>query len=76
MDYQKITELLVKLILLSRQESVSIERRMAASEAFYLYSELIDRRTDSVYYNQIKNDFIKAMELVKYNPLEYLNALN
>lgn len=75
MDYQKTTELLVKLILLSRQESVHPVRRSAAADAAYLYSELIYRDVDSMHYKQIKSDFVNAINNLKYNPEEYIQAL-
>lgn len=75
MDYQKTTEFLVKLILLSRQESVHPVRRSAAADAAYLYSELIDRDVDSMHYKQIKSDFINAINNLKYNPEEYITSL-
>ena len=75
MDYQKTTELLVKLILLSRQESVHPVRRTAAADAAYLYSELIDRDVDSMHYKQIKSDFINAINNLKYDPGEYITSL-
>ena len=75
MDHQKISELLVKLILLSRQESVHPVRRTAAADAAYLYSELIDRDVDSMHYKQIKSDFINAINILKYDSREYVKAL-
>ena len=75
MDHQKISELLVKLILLSRQESVHSVRRTAAADAAYLYSELIDRDVDSMHYKQIKSDFINAINNLKYDPREYIEVL-
>ena len=75
MDHQKISELLVKLILLSRQESVHPVRRSAAADAAYLYSELIDRDVDSMHYKQIKSDFINAINILKYDSREYVKAL-
>ena len=75
MDYQKISELLVKLILLSRQESVHPVRRSAAADAAYLYSELIDRDVDSMHYKQIKSDFVNAINNLKYDPREYITSL-
>ena len=75
MDHQKISELLVKLILLSRQESVHSVRRTAAADAAYLYSELIDRDVDSMHYKQIKSDFINAINILKYDPREYIEVL-
>ena len=75
MDYQKTTELLVKLILLSRQESVHPVRRSAAADAAYLYSELIYRDVDSMHYKGIKSDFINAINNLKYNPEEYIASL-
>ena len=75
MDHQKISELLVKLILLSRQESVHSVRRSAAADAAYLYSELIDRDVDSMHYKQIKSDFINAINNLKYDPREYITSL-
>ena len=75
MDYQKTTELLVKLILLSRQESVHPVRRSAAADAAYLYSELIDRDVDSMHYKGIKSDFVNAINNLKYNPEEYIASL-
>ena len=75
MDYQKISELLVKLMLLSRQESVHPVRRSAAADAAYLYSELIDRDVDSMHYKQIKSDFINAINNLKYEPVEYIKSL-
>ena len=75
MDYQKITELLTKLVLLSRQESVHPSRRNSAADAAYLYSELIDRDVDSMHYKQIKSDFINAINNLKYDPREYIKAL-
>ena len=75
MDHQKISELLVKLILLSRQESIHPVRRSAAADAAYLYSELIDRGVESMYYEGIKFDFINAINNLKYNPEEYIQAL-
>ena len=75
MDYQKTTELLVKLILLSRQESVHSVRRASAVDAAYLYSELIDRDVDSMHYKQIKSDFINAINNLKYDPREYITSL-
>ena len=75
MDHQKTTELLVKLILLSRQESVHPVRRSAAADAAYLYSELIDRDVDSMHYKQIKSDFVNAINNLKYNPEEYITSL-
>ena len=75
MDHQKISELLVKLILLSRQESVHPVRRSAAADAAYLYSELIDRDVDSMHYKQIKSDFINAINNLKYEPVEYIKSL-
>lgn len=75
MDYQKITELLTKLVLLSRQESVHPVRRSAAADAAYLYSELIDRDVDSMHYKQIKSDFINAINNLKYDSREYIKAL-
>ena len=75
MDHQKISELLVKLILLSRQESVHPVRRSAAADAAYLYSELIDRDVDSMHYKQIKSDFINAINKLKYDSREYVKAL-
>ena len=75
MDYQKISELLVKLILLSRQESVHPVRRSAAADAAYLYSELINRDVDSMHYKQIKSDFISAINNLKYDPREYIKTL-
>ena len=76
MDNQKISELLVKLILLSRQESVHPVRRSAAADAAYLYSDLITRDKESKYFNQIKADFISVMKEVKYDSSEYIMALN
>ena len=76
MDYQKTTELLVKLILLSRQESVHPVRRSAAADAAYLFSELITRDKESKYFNQIKADLISVMKEVKYDSSEYIMALN
>ena len=76
MDHQKISELLVKLILLSRQESVHPVRRSAAADAAYLYSELITRAKESKYFNQIKADLISVMKEVKYDSSEYIMALN
>ena len=75
MDHQKISELLVKLILLSRQESVHPVRRSAAADAAYLYSELIDRDVDSMHYKQIKSDFINAIDNLKYDSREYIKSL-
>ena len=75
MDHQKISELLVKLILLSRQESVHPVRRSAAADAAYLYSELIDRDVDSMHYKQIKSDFINAINILKYDSREYITLL-
>ena len=75
MDYQKITELLTKLVLLSRQESVHPSRRNSAADAAYLYSELIDRDVDSMHYKQIKSDFINAINNLKYDSREYIKAL-
>ena len=75
MDYQKITELLTKLVLLSRQESVHPVRRSAAADAAYLYSELIDRNVDSMHYKQIKSDFINAINILKYDSREYIKSL-
>ena len=75
MDHQKISELLVKLILLSRQESVHPVRRSAAADAAYLYSELIDRNVDSIHYKQIKSDFINAINNLKYDSVEYIKSL-
>ena len=75
MDYQKITELLTKLVLLSRQESVHPSRRNSAADAAYLYSELIDRDVDSMHYKQIKSDFINAINNLKYDSREYVKAL-
>ena len=75
MDYQKITELLTKLVLLSRQESVHPSRRNSATDAAYLYSELIDRDVDSMHYKQIKSDFINAINNLKYDPSEYIKVL-
>ena len=75
MDHQKISELLVKLILLSRQESVHPVRRSAAADAAYLYSELIDRNIDSMHYKQIKSDFINAINILKYDSREYIKSL-
>ena len=75
MDYQKTTELLVKLILLSRQESVHPSRRNSAADAAYLFSELIDRDVDSMHYKQIKSDFINAINNLKYDSREYVKAL-
>lgn len=75
MDYQKISELLVKLILLSRQESIHPVRRSAAADAAYLYSELIDRDVDSMHYKQIKSDFVNAINNLKYNSREYMISL-
>ena len=75
MDHQKVSELLVKLILLSRQESVHPVRRSAAADAAYLYSELIDRDVDSMHYKQIKSDFISAINILKYDPEEYITSL-
>ena len=75
MDHQKISELLVKLILLSRQESVHPSRRSSAADAAYLYSELIDRDVDSMHYKQIKSDFINAINILKYDSREYIKAL-
>ena len=75
MDYQKTTELLVKLILLSRQESVHPSRRNSAADAAYLYSELIDRDVDSMHYKQIKSDFINAINNLKYDSREYITSL-
>ena len=75
MDHQKISELLVKLTLLSRQESVHPVRRSAAADAAYLYSELIDRDVDSMHYKQIKSDFINAINNLKYEPVEYIKSL-
>lgn len=76
MDYQKTTELLVKLILLSRQESVHPSRRNSAADAAYLFSDLITRDKESKYFNQIKADFISVMKEVKYDSSEYIMALN
>ena len=76
MDYQKITELLTKLVLLSRQESVHPSRRNSAADAAYLFSELITRDKESKYFNQIKADFISVMKEVKYDSSEYIMALN
>ena len=75
MDYQKITELLTKLVLLSRQESVHPSRRNSAADAAYLYSELIDRDVDSMHYKQIKSDFINAINNLKYDSREYVKVL-
>ena len=75
MDYQKITELLTKLVLLSRQDSVHPSRRNSAADAAYLYSELIDRDVDSMHYKQIKSDFINAIDNLKYDSREYIKAL-
>ena len=76
MDHQKISELLVKLILLSRQESVHPVRRSAAADAAYLYSDLITREKESKHFNQIKADFVSVMKEVKYDSSEYIMALN
>ena len=75
MDYQKTTDLLVKLILLSRQESVHPVRRTAAADAAYLYSGLINRDVDSMHYKGIKSDFINAINNLKYDPEEYITSL-
>ena len=76
MDYQKITELLTKLVLLSRQESVHPSRRNSAADAAYLFSDLITRDKESKYFNQIKADLISVMKEVKYDSSEYIMALN
>ena len=76
MDYQKITELLTKLVLLSRQESVHPSRRNSAADAAYLFSDLITRDKESKYFNQVKADFISVMKEVKYDSSEYIMALN
>ena len=76
MDHQKISELLVKLILLSRQESVHPSRRNSAADAAYLFSDLTTRDKESKHFNQIKADFISVMKEVKYDSSEYIMALN
>ena len=75
MDHKKVLKLLTNLVLVSNSPAISDERRIAANESVNYYALLIDSTTNGSSYSMLEKSFKKHMDILRYDPTEYLKAL-
>ena len=75
MDHKKVLKLLTNLVLVSNSPAISDERRIAANTSVNYYALLIDSTTNGSSYSMLEASFKKYMEILRYDPTEYLKAL-
>ena len=75
MDHKKVLRLLTNLILVSNSPAISDERRIAANASVNYYALLIDSTTNGSSYSMLETSFKKHMDILRYDPTEYLKAL-
>ena len=75
MDHKKVLRLLTNLILVSNSPAISDERRIAANASVNYYALLIDSTTNGSSYSMLEKSFKKHMDILRYDPVEYLKAL-
>ena len=75
MDHKKVLKLLTNLVLVSNSPAISDERRFAAKMCVNYYALLIDSTTNGSSYSMLEKSFKKYMDILRYDPVEYLKAL-
>ena len=75
MDHKKALKLLTNLVLVSNSPAISDERRVAANASVNYYALLIDSTTNGSSYSMLEKSFKKYMDILRYDPVEYLKAL-
>ena len=75
MDHKKALKLLTNLVLVSNSPAISDERRFAAKMCVNYYALLIDSTTNGSSYSMLEKSFKKYMDILRYDPVEYLKAL-
>ena len=75
MDHKKVLRLLTNLVLVSNSPAISDERRIAANASVNYYALLIDSTTNGSSYSMLETSFKKHMDILRYDPTEYLKAL-
>ena len=75
MDHKKALRLLTNLVLVSNSPAISDERRFSANMCVNYYALLIDSTTNGSSYSMLEKSFKKYMEILRYDPTEYLKAL-
>ena len=75
MDHKKVLKLLTNLVLVSNSPAISDERRIAANTSVNYYALLIDSTTNGSSYSMLEKSFKRHMEILRYDPAEYLKAL-
>lgn len=75
MDNKKALKLLTNLVLVSNSPAISDERRIAANMCVNYYALLIDSTTNGSSYSMLEKSFKKHMDILRYDPVEYLKAL-
>ena len=75
MDHKKVLRLLTNLVMVSNSPAISDERRIAANAAVNYYALLIDSTTNGSSYSMLETSFKKYMDILRYDPVEYLKAL-
>ena len=75
MDHKKVLKLLTNLVLVSNSPAISDERRIAANASVNYYALLIDSTTNGSSYSMLEKSFKKYMDILRYDPTEYLKAL-
>ena len=75
MDHKKALRLLTNLVLVSNSPAISDERRVAANMCVNYYALLIDSTINGSSYSTLEASFKKYMDILRYDPTEYLKAL-
>ena len=75
MDHKKVLRLLTNLVMVSNSPAISDERRIAANASVNYYALLIDSTTNGSSYSMLEKSFKKHMDILRYDPVEYLKAL-
>ena len=75
MDHKKALKLLTNLVLVSNSPAISDERRIAANMCVNYYALLIDSTDRGCTYSMLEKSFKKHMDILRYDPVEYLQAL-
>lgn len=75
MDHKKVLRLLTNLVMVSNSPAISDERRVAANASVNYYALLIDSTTNGSSYSMLETSFKRHMDILRYDPTEYLKAL-
>lgn len=61
--------------MVSNSPAISDERRVAANASVNYYALLIDSTTNGSSYSMLETSFKRHMDILRYDPTEYLKAL-